>query len=115
MTSRRRAAIKFTIVPLLLGLLASSADAAARYDPRLRFQTVRTPHFVILFHQGEERLAQRLAVIAEETHATLGPRFGGRSDIRTYVILVDQNDDSNGSATPLPYNTIEIAAIPPAG
>ena len=29
------------------------------------------------------------------------------------VILVDQTDLSNGWATPVPYNTIEITAVPP--
>ena len=40
---------------------------------------------------------------------TLGPATG-----RVQVILVDQNDQSNGWATPLPYNTIEISAATPA-
>ena len=34
---------------------------------------------------------------------------------RTHVVLVDQADDPNGWATPVPYNLIEITAVPPTG
>jgi hypothetical protein len=105
---RRHALVVAAI--LLLPVLAA---ASTRYDPRLRFRTLSTPRFDIHFHQGEEALAQRLAVIAESVatalDATLGPPSG-----RVQVILVAQNDLSNGWATPLPYNTIEITAPAPA-
>ena len=90
-----------------------TASAATRYDPRLRFRTIATARFDIHFHQGEEALAQRLARIAEEVATTLGPTLGPATG-RVQVILVDQNDQSNGWATPLPYNTIEISAAAPA-
>jgi Tol biopolymer transport system component len=97
-----------------LTLSASSAAASTRYDPRLRFQTISTPRFDIHFHQGEEALAQRLARIVEEVATTIDGGLGPASG-RVQVILVDQNDLSNGWATPVPYNTIEItAAAPPA-
>jgi WD40-like Beta Propeller Repeat len=103
------------VVALAAFLLPALAAASTRYDPRLRFRTLSTPRFDIHFHQGEEALAQRLAVIAESVasslDATLGPASG-----RVQVILVAQSDLSNGWATPLPYNTIEITApAPPAG
>jgi hypothetical protein len=98
---------------LAILLLPAIATASTRYDPRLRFRTLSTPRFDIHFHQGEEALAQRLAVIAESVagslDATLGPASG-----RVQVILVAQSDLSNGWATPLPYNTIEITAPAPA-
>ena len=90
-----------------------TASAATRYDPRLRFRTIATTRFDIHFHQGEEALAQRLARIAEEVATTLGSTLGPATG-RVQVILVDQNDQSNGWATPLPYNTIEISAAAPA-
>ena len=90
-----------------------TASAATRYDPRFRFRTIATVRFDIHFHQGEEALAQRLARIAEEVATTLGPTLGPATG-RVQVILVDQNDQSNGWATPLPYNTIEISAAAPA-
>jgi hypothetical protein len=100
----------------LLGvvLLSAHLSAATRYDPRLRFRTIRTAHFTVLFHQDGETLARRLATIAEEVHATLSRRLQVSDDRHTRVILVDQNDDANGWATPLPFDTIEISAAAPA-
>jgi hypothetical protein len=108
--------------PLLLcGLLCAAgprpdeAHASERYDPTLRFRTITTEHFSIHFHQGEQDIARRLARIAEETHQVLVPRLGrARSRARTHVILVDQEDVSNGWAMVFPYNVIQINAAAPA-
>jgi hypothetical protein len=91
---------------------ASPAVGATRYDARLRFRTWRTPHFDIHAHQGEERLAPRLAAIAERVRARLEPTLGTPRG-RVQVVLVDQSDLSNGWATTTPYDLIEIAAAPP--
>jgi Tol biopolymer transport system component len=92
--------------------VASSASAAERYDPSLRFRTIRTAHFDIHSHQGEDALARRLAAIVERVHDRFQPLLGVARG-RVHVILVDQTDVSNGWATPLPYDTIEITAAPP--
>ena len=97
---------------VLLCLAVATASAADRYDPRLRFRTTRTANFDIHAHQGEEAMVRRLADIAERVRAELEPVLG-RPRGRVHVILVDQTDLSNGWATPVPYNTIEIAAVPP--
>lgn len=98
---------------LLLALLAGPVEAAERYDPRLTFRTLRTPHFTIHFHQGEDHLAQRLAQIAEEVHDRLSRELQVSPERHTHVILVDQTDLANGWATPVPYNLIEITAAAP--
>lgn len=108
--------------PVQAGVLAalavvaavSAADAAVRYDPRLRFRTISTPRFDIHFHQGEEGLARRLAGFVEAEAAEVDRSVGAPIG-RVQIVLVDQSDLSNGWATPLPYNTIELsAAAPPA-
>jgi hypothetical protein len=88
--------------------------ASTRYDPRLRFQTISTARFDIHYHQGGEAEARRLAEIAETVAASLDATLGPPSG-RVQVILVDQSDLSNGWATPLPFNTIEITAAAPGG
>ena len=106
----------FAMVALGVATWLSAADAraAARYDPRLRFRTIRTAHFDVHFHQGEEALARRLAQIVERVRLALQPTFGlPRGRVR--VILVDQNDISNGWATPIPYDAVELTAIAPPG
>src|SRR5262245_45582388 len=64
-----RRVTRTTIAALLASALlgAASANAASLFDPALRFRQLQTEHFVIYFHQGEGRLAQRLGSIAEET------------------------------------------------
>ena len=94
--------------------VAALASASGRYDPRLRFQTISTPRFDIHFHQGEEAQARRLAMLAETVAAALDATLG-RPSGRVQVILVNQSDLSNGWATPVPFNTIEIAAAAPGG
>jgi hypothetical protein len=102
---------------VLLGALlaASGASAATLLDPRLRFRTLETAHFLIHFHQGEERVAARFAPIAEDVWSRVGAALLVTAPRRTHVILADQTELANGWATPLPYNTIFITAAAPAG
>src|SRR4051812_8132006 len=99
----------------LLLLWATSAGAATLIDPALRFRVLTTAHFTIYFHQGEEELARRLAVIAEDVRSRLPAQLGLDPPRHTHVLLVDQSDLANGWATPLPYNTVFVTAAAPAG
>ena len=81
----------------------------------LRFRTLSTAHFIIYYHQGEDRLAERLAPIAEDTWQKLRRPLGATPPARTHVVLVDETELANGSASPLPYNTIVMTAVWPAG
>jgi hypothetical protein len=90
-------------------------SAASLVDPALRFRTMATRHFVIHFHQGEDRTAARLAAIAEDTWHRLERPFGASPPARTHVLLVDQTELSNGFATPVPYDTVFVTAVWPAG
>ena len=102
---------EFGLLILMLGIAVDCA-AATRYDWRLRFKTIRTRHFDIHAHQGEEALARRLARIVEDVRAQMQPVFGVPQG-RVQVILVDQTDLANGWATPFPYDAIEMTAVPP--
>lgn len=104
------------LVPLalLLTLLAAEAGGASRYLPHLRFRVLVTPHFRIYYHQGGEALARELAAIAEEVHRDLPARLQLPPPGVTHVVLADQDDASNGSAIPVPYNTILLTAAWPA-
>ena len=96
----------------LLALLLAGSAAAQGYDPRFRWRTLSTPRFRIHFHQGEEELARRVAGAAERAHQLLSPLL--RHDPRlTHVVLSDDSDDANGSAIPVPYNTVRLFAVPP--
>ncbi len=102
---------------LLISLVAHAVPlaAASLFDPALRFRMLRTEHFVIYFHQGEDRLAGRLAWIAEDTWTTLRRSLGRTPPLRTHVVIADQAEAANGYATPLPRDTVVITAAWPDG
>ncbi len=108
--------MSFRLVPagLIVALLCCpvSGGAQTRYASHLRFRVLKTPHFTIYYHQGEDGMARRLAGIAETTREEVARLVRLDAPSHTHVVLVDQTDISNGWSTPLPYNTIEIAAIP---
>lgn len=105
---------RLALLALLLSFAASEATAASRYLPHLRFRVLVTPHFRIYYHQGEEHLARELAAIAESVQRELPPRLGLPAPSVTHVVLAGQDDASNGSAFPVPYNTITLTAAWPA-
>jgi hypothetical protein len=93
-------------------LLLPLAAPAQPYDPDYRWHTIDTAHFQVHYHQGLEALAQRAAREAERAHARLAPLLGSSPSQRTQLVLSDDSDAANGSATPVPYNTIRVYAVP---
>ncbi|MBS2022531.1 MAG: PD40 domain-containing protein, partial [Deltaproteobacteria bacterium] len=96
---------------LAIALLALPAQAAP--DPRYDWQTLDTPHFEVHYSQGNYKLALRFAQLAEEAHRRLVPLLDHTPRERTQIVLNDDTDDANGSATPLYYNEIHAYAPPP--
>jgi len=93
-------------------LLAPLAGRAQPYDPRLRWFTLETPHFQVHYYAGEEALARRAAGALETARDHLEFFFPWDPG-RTQVVLADNSDDANGSATPFPYNVIRLVGTPP--
>ena len=111
MSGRASAAVWALVAALLAVPLV--AEAATRYDPRLRFRTISTAPLRYPFPSA--RRSDRATAGADsskprpsEVDTAVGAAVG-----RVQIMLVDQHDLSNGWATPLPYNTIEISAAAP--
>jgi hypothetical protein len=98
---------------VLLAAALPSSPGAQPYDPSFRWRTLETPHFRIHFHDGEELIVQQVAREAERAHALLAPRLE-YAPRRTEIVLSDDVDDANGSATPVPYNIVRLYAVPPS-
>ncbi|MGC3998964.1 MAG: BamA/TamA family outer membrane protein [Anaeromyxobacter sp.] len=96
-------------------LLAALPASAQLYNPGFRWRTIETVHFRVHYHQGEETLAAEVAAAAERAHLALTPVLGYAPRPRTELVLSDDTDDANGSATPVPYNIIRLYAVPPDG
>jgi WD40-like Beta Propeller Repeat/Omp85 superfamily domain len=87
--------------------------APAQDDPRHAWLTLDTPHFEVHYHQGEYRLASKIARMAELAHTRLAPLLDHEPVERCQIVVSDQTDFANGSALPLLYNTIRAYAPPP--
>jgi len=103
---------RITSVAAVVLLAAVSRAARAQVSPNLDWRTLRTTHFYVHFTPPTESLARRIAADAERAYEQLSadlhpPR--GMID----VVISDDVDQSNGSATPTPTNRIVIYANPP--
>jgi hypothetical protein len=93
--------------------LAPAPAAAQARDPLLVWRTIETPHFRIHYHQPLGLLARRTAAVAERAHASLSEILGVEPTEQVEVVLTDESDAANGSATALPYDTIRLYAEAP--
>ncbi len=95
-----------------LWVVAWAARARAG-DPYLRWYTVVTPHFRIHYHGGLEEIAQRTANSAESVYARLVPQLAWAPKQVTEMVITDDSDSANGSASVLPYNIVNLFASAP--
>jgi hypothetical protein len=85
---------------------------AAQVSPAANWRTIDTRHFYVHFTPALEPLARRIAGDAERAYEQLAKELHpprGKIDL----VLSDDVDFSNGSATPYPTNRIVIYANPP--
>ena len=109
MTRARR--IVFACVSVAIGG-AWAGDARAG-DPYLDWYTVKSPHFRVHYHGGLEDIAQRTTSSAEGVYRRLVPQLGWAPKQVTEIVITDDTDSANGSATTLPYNLVRLFATAP--
>ena len=96
----------------LLWLLAPSLAQAAG-DPYLEWWTIQTPHAKIHYYKGLEPIADRVADLFERLHDGMSEEFGRSPTQTVEIVLTDNTDSANGSATAFPYNTIRLYVTAP--
>lgn len=110
MTTRARPVLAGCLVALLA--LCGARVSGAQVSPSKRYFTLHTAHFYIHFTTETEPTARRVAVDAERAYAQLASELHPpRGPID--VVISDDADYSNGSATPFPTNRIVVYANPP--
>jgi hypothetical protein len=97
----------------LSAVLAASRPAGAVGDPDLDWRTLETPHFRVHHPSTLAPIADRLAVLSEAVHARLTVALGYSPSGVTEMVITDDTDSANGSATALPFNTIRLYATAP--
>jgi hypothetical protein len=96
-----------------LACLATVAEAAGPYDPDVPYLTLRTPHFRVSYPREYGHIALRTAVIAERTWPYLAERYDWAPKGRISIVINDQTDYANGSATIVPNKVITIFVTAP--
>lgn len=106
-----------SLAPLALLTAAAAAllpsPAEAQRDPRLRWRTLTTAHFEVHYHDPLEPMARRVAAVAERAQRTLEAVLEHTPHERTHIVISDDSDSANGSATALPFNIIRLYATAP--
>ncbi|MDC0749841.1 BamA/TamA family outer membrane protein [Polyangium mundeleinium] len=106
----RRAALVGAALSLAL---AVPRTAEAVGDPDLDWQTIETAHFRVHHPTTLTPLAERVARLSEAIHERLTVALGNRPRSITEVVITDDVDSANGSATALPFNTVRLYATAP--
>jgi len=98
---------------VLLAALCVQSVALAAGDPAIAWRTRETAHFRVHYPRSYEVVAMRVSELAEAVHARLSVPLGHAPTQPTEIVLTDDSDDANGSATALPYNTIRLFVTAP--
>jgi len=101
----------YTGLATALTLEAHSAHAAG--DPALEWRTRESTHFRVHYYSGEEAIAERVTRIAEQVHTELVPALASDPGHPVDIVLTDDSDSANGSATAFPYDVVRLYAVAP--
>lgn len=108
----RRVSLAFALV-LVIASLVLARPARAANEPRLEWKTLHTPHFKVTYYSGSEEIAQRVADTGESIYASMSEELGWVPSEIPEIVLTDQAESANGSATALPYNTVRLFITAP--
>jgi WD40-like Beta Propeller Repeat len=101
------------LVAVVVASVAFTPCARAANNPKLAWKTLETEHFRINYYSTEDEVAQHVATLAEAIHTRLLPAIGWAPSEKTEIVLTDQTDSANGSATALPYDAITLYVTAP--
>jgi hypothetical protein len=94
-------------------VLGAARSVSAAGDPDLDWWTIETAHYRVHYERGLEPIAEHVARLAEQTRERLSVLLGYAPDSYTEIVLTDDTDFANGSATAVPYNTIRLYVTGP--
>lgn len=100
---------------VLLGWLFSrpgTVSAQVR-DPHLQWRTIHSARFDVHYYEPLGDLAQRVVVVVEHAADLLQRSLGYRPSERTQIVLTDNSDGANGSASVVPRNVVRLFAQSP--
>jgi hypothetical protein len=66
--------------------------------PELEWKTIETKHFLVEYHDGEERTGKEVAYIAEQIYKPITEMYQHEPDQKVSIVLRDYDDYSNGAS-----------------
>lgn len=85
----------------LIFSLFSSLVYAQKINPFYHWKVMETSHFIIIYPEGFEDIAEEASIIAEDVHESLSKFIEPSSKDKTAIILLDNSDFTNGLTNPL--------------
>lgn len=82
------------------------------FPPEIKWEIIETPHFTILHDSSLRLLAEEYARYAESSFQLIAPVFG-EWPVKTVIVIDDTTDLANGSASGVPYPTIQAYPVLP--
>lgn len=98
------------LMPLLLVYLSPASAAVPSPD----WKTLESEHFLVHFLPKNSLSAKRSVFIAERLYDQLKTKFEWEPVDKISMLLTDDVDSANGSATPIPFNLVKLLISPPA-
>lgn len=109
-----RAAILGCMVLLLINL-PGKVRAGTEFSPGTPLKYYTTDHFRILYHSEEAaEAAPAVGAMAEEVRTQVQTFLGAELDVRYDIVLLDNFDYANGSASGFPRQVIRLYLTPPS-
>ncbi len=99
---------------LTFAILATGEPEFITFPSDVDWVTRESAHFTALYRRGQDPLALRSLALAERAHKLLTPIFPEGPE-KTWMVLADFSDSTNGYALNVPYPHMVIFAAPPEG
>ena len=93
--------------------LATGAPAAWAGDPDRIWRTLDAGRVRVHYSVGTEEIAQRAAWAALDALDRVGPRLGWAPGAPLELVVRDDSESANGSASVVPFDRVEIFSRPP--
>ena len=98
------------LVALLIAAVALNTYAA---DPSLSWKTHESEDFLIHYPEKLSHFVSKVDLLSAKSHEDLSPYFNWQPKSKTHVVLLDEVDQANGFATPIPNNNMTLYMQPP--
>jgi len=94
--------LKLKIAILFFLIISFAEPSAAQFNhPELFWKVLKTPHFLIHYHQNEEVFAQEVANAAEEVYPHITSDLGYEPVTKTSIVIENYNDATGGYTSTL--------------